>query len=314
MLNKKSLMTVSALVILIFHLWVNLTYPVSQVESFLTKTTYWGVDIFFFLSAYSIAGRRVENYGSFLLGRLKLVYLKYIIFAVIASIYAKWPLLKLIKVIFMVDFFERGGGSFLWFIPGIMLLYLILPLYQRLDEKNRKVTATFTFIIWLAIALIFTYFTKYYKLFIFWNRLPIVFVGFYLGKSDGFRNLLNSKKIRAILGSILLIIGYVLLFYFGYRPQLQTPIKDMFYILAIPADLGIILLVGMIPEISPIKWIGSATLEMYALQMIFGYDIMNKLIKWNLPAIIINVSVMVIIVLPAIILSYIYKKCLRKCS
>lgn len=307
-------MMLSAFAILIFHLWVNLSYPMSRAEGFLTKTTYWGVDIFFFLSAYSIGGRKVEKYGSFILGRIKQVYVKYIIFAIIACIYAKWPLIRLFKVIFAVEFFEKGGGSFLWFLPGIMLVYIFLPIYQKLDVKNRKLTLLSAVAVWLLVAFLFTYCTKYHTLFIFWNRVPIILTGFYLGQSEKFKSLLNRKMARVLTGAGLLIIGYVLLYYFGYRPQLQTPIKDMFYLMAIPADLGIILLVGMIPELKVIRWIGNATLEMYALQMIFGYRIMNILIKTDINAMLINICTMIIIILPAIVFSYFYRKCLRVVS
>ena len=52
MKNKKNVMLYAALLILIFHLWVNITERTSnlfQYENFLRLICYIGVDLFFFL-------------------------------------------------------------------------------------------------------------------------------------------------------------------------------------------------------------------------------------------------------------------------
>ena len=57
MKNKKSIMAVSAMLILIYHLWINITN--STIEVYLRQLCVTGVDLFFFVSAYSIANRKI---------------------------------------------------------------------------------------------------------------------------------------------------------------------------------------------------------------------------------------------------------------
>ena len=128
MKNKKVIMSFSALMIIIFHLWINITKPntnIYLIETYLRYIGYIGVDIFFFLSAYSLAKNEIDN------------YLNFIIFGVIAFFFNKWSFLKLLKIIFGIEFLTKGGGSFLWFIPAIMIIYVFLPLYKKLDNKYK---------------------------------------------------------------------------------------------------------------------------------------------------------------------------------
>ena len=138
MQNKKTIMTFSALFIVIFHMWINVTN--SPIEMYLRQICVIGVDLFFFLSAYSIGKRKNIEYKKFIIDRFLKIYLKFIIFACIAAFYLKWDISKFIKVILGIELFNKGGGSFLWFIPGIMLVYLTLPLYKKIDEKYPKTT------------------------------------------------------------------------------------------------------------------------------------------------------------------------------
>ena len=79
-------------------------------------------------------------------------------------------------------------------------------------------------------------------------------------------------------------IGLVLLYLFGMKTRLQVPFADMYYILAIPmvtAIAGFFELgyrrTGM--RLRVLEWIGSISLEIYGLQMIFGYDLESLLLK-----------------------------------
>ena len=139
MANKKSIMAISALLILFFHFWVSV-FRGNETELFLRQIAAVGVDMFFFVSAYSLGKNHIEKYGSFVFSRFQAVYLKFILFAIVAFVCAKWNFARLLRVIFAVELFQKGGGAFLWFLPAIMLIYVIFPLFQLLDNKNRKVT------------------------------------------------------------------------------------------------------------------------------------------------------------------------------
>lgn len=271
--HKRTVMAFSALQILIFHLWIipgNAPEPVL----FLKQTAYIGVDIFFFVSGYSLAGRPVEKYFEFMKSRLIRVYFPFVLFSVVASFYLKWKGLRLLKVILGMELFEKGGGSFLWFLPGIMLIYIFFPLFQRWDKMNRIINLVVMSVLWAGAAFFVTKFTSYSAMFILWNRLPIFFVGYYGYSLNG----TITPRIKAGAGMALLIIGGLCLYQFGYVAKLNVPFVDMFYITAIPFCVGVVLLVDFVKDIRVIRWIGYSTLEIYGVQMIFGYPIANKLL------------------------------------
>lgn len=270
--HKRTVMAFCALQILIFHLWIipgNVLEPVL----FLKQTAYIGVDIFFLVSGYSLAGRTVETYCGFMKSRFIRVYVPFILFSVVAFFYFKWEGLRLLKVILGMELFEKGGGSFLWFLPGIMLIYSFFPLFQRWDRRNRSITLVVMSILWIGVAFLVTQFTGYSSMFILWNRLPIFFIGYYGYSLNG----TITPRIKAGVGMALLIIGGLCLYQFGYVAKLNVPFPDMFYITAIPCCVGVALLVDFVKDISVIRWIGYSTLEIYGVQMIFGYSIANKL-------------------------------------
>ena len=157
-------MAVSAMLILIYHLWINIT--TSSIEVYLRQLCVTGVDLFFFVSAYSIASRKDINYKSFISNRFKNIYFKFFIFSIIGAFYLKWNLEKFFKTIIGIQLIERGGGSFLWFLPGVMLVYFILPLYKKIDEKYPKIVPILAIIIYLLSSISLSLFTNIKALFI----------------------------------------------------------------------------------------------------------------------------------------------------
>ena len=72
MKNKKVIMTFSSLMIIIFHLWINLSLKntkINEIETFIRYISFIGVDIFFFLSAYSLERSKINNYLEFIKSR-----------------------------------------------------------------------------------------------------------------------------------------------------------------------------------------------------------------------------------------------------
>ena len=67
MKNKKLIMFFATLMILIFHLWIYInpiTNNLFKIEVFIRTICYIGVDIFFFVSAFSISNKEIKNYIS----------------------------------------------------------------------------------------------------------------------------------------------------------------------------------------------------------------------------------------------------------
>ena len=308
MKNKKAIMFVASLLILIFHFWIYISSKTSSLfkyELFIRQICFIGVDIFFFISAFSIYGVKKDNYLNFIKKRFIKVYLLFIIFSFIAFFYNKWSLKELILTILGISLFIKGGGAFLWFVPAIMLVYILLPLYGFVEEKNKYILPIIV-IIWVILAFTTSNYTSYKEIFILLNRVPIILLGYYFSKCK-IIDKLGKKKV--ILLSIIGSISGILLLYYFLRGNFY--IRDFYYVLAIPLVIGIILLVNEMPKFNFINKIGSITLEIYALQMTFGFDIANLLsriiVNNNFLA---NMSIIAIIIVISLLINYGYTKLL----
>ena len=305
MKNKKTIMAFAALQILIFHLWINISS--SEIENFIKQISYIGVDIFFFLSGYSLYRSDTGNYFQFISNRFRNVYNKFILFALVAAWVNKWDMVYALKVIFGIDLIQNGGKAFLWFLPAIMLFYLIVPLYKKFDARNRMVAILTLGVLWLIIALLFTYGVTSVPIAIWWNRVPIFFMGYYLAGFHANRKI-TGHRASYIAGFALIAAADVILAYrYAYKVKLNQPIEDMFYILVIPLAIGIALLISMIKENKLIRAIGSSSLELYAMQMIFGYTWANQILSKTKSIPITDIATMIILIASAIIVHYLYE-------
>ncbi|MCF0134837.1 MAG: acyltransferase family protein, partial [Lachnospiraceae bacterium] len=287
---KKPLMGLAALLILTFHFYI----PIwgTEAETFFVRTAYIGVDMFFLLSAMSLGKRDSCEWKSFYLNRLSSVYLPYLSMAVIAWIYHSWSISRFLSVVTGLEFLKRGGGAFLWFIPGILLLYALTPLLYKLRQHMGNMSAWIPLGIWALLGVLLEYVFGYKKLMILVNRIPIFIIGFYLPEMK----ILPDKKTRsegelragqetegtgvrswvlwlAAMGG--LAAGSLLLWKFGTLSRLNIPWSDFYYVAAIPSVLSLTLLMKLITEAIPEKWpvklpvlgsLGDLTLEIYGLQ------------------------------------------------
>lgn len=310
MKNKKVIMSFSALMIIIFHLWINITKPntnIYLIETYLRYIGYIGVDIFFFLSAYSLASNEIDNYLNFIFKRFKKIYLKFIIFGVIAFFFNKWSFLKLLKIIFGIEFLTKGGGSFLWFIPAIMIIYILLPLYKKLDNKYRVITPIITIITYLILVITLSINDRI-TLLIFINRIPIILLGYYFSKLKIFEKLQKNNLLYYCIALCLTIFGLFFNYYLYMNHFYLSYFQDIFYVLSIPLIIGVILLLDKIKSNNLFNYLGSITLEVYAIQMIFGYYLTGKLVKIINNSLLINILSIVVVILIASFFNLIFNQ------
>ena len=305
MQNKKTIMVVSALFILIFHLWVNITTFIE--ESIIRQICVVGVDLFFFVSAYSISKKKEIIYKDFIINRLTDIYLKFILLTIIYVIYTSKGLLDFIKIILGIDLFTKGGGSFLWFLPSIMIIYVLLPLYKNIDNKYKKLCPIISFVLFLILSISLSTFTNYSEIFILLNRIPIIMLGYYIAKYNVLEILRNKKIIYAITTLLLVLIGYIISYKAIFNRIEITYLYDIKYILNIPLELGLIMLLDLIKDNKVTSLFGSITLELYGLQMIFGFKLANKLFISLKNPILVNIVTFIIIILLSLIMYYLYK-------
>lgn len=305
MQNKKTIMVVSALFILIFHLWVNITTFIE--ESIIRQICVVGVDLFFFVSAYSISKKKEIIYKDFIINRLTDIYLKFILLTIIYVIYTSKGLLDFIKIILGIDLFTKGGGSFLWFLPSIMIIYVLLPLYKNIDNKYKKLCPIISFVLFLILSISLSTFTNYSEIFILLNRIPIIMLGYYIAKYNVLEILRNKKIIYAITTLLLVLIGYIISYKTIFNRIEIIYLYDIKYILNIPLELGLIMLLDLIKDNKVTSLFGSITLELYGLQMIFGFKLANKLFISLKNPILVNIVTFIIIILLSLIMYYLYK-------
>ena len=312
-INKKFLQVIAAFQILFFHLWAPITS--TQIEQFILKTAYVGVDMFFFLSAYSLAGREID-YVPFLKDRVLKLYAKFAFFVLIMALFSKsFGVIRAVKSLTFIEFFQKGGGAFLWFIPAILIFYAVYPLFLKWNSRFKVI---WVLLIWLTGSVFAEHVLSYTAVFIFTNRIPVILAG-YLFKTycTGNRDAImpdNNKMNRTIQilrrsWVVLIPLGVLLLHMYGFNVRLNFPIKDMFYVLAIPTVLGLVTLSSYVKKYAVTESLGSITLELYAVQMIFGqriliwaYNVFNK------NALLTNIFVTGVMLLLAYIISYVIKR------
>lgn len=287
MTNKKTLACISALMILIFHLLImspsasmsDFSRKAYELGKFLRFICYTGVDIFFFISAWSMGSRKIQ-YKEFISNRLIHIYLKFVIFAVIQAIILNWSKSKLITTELGIQLFIKGGASFMWFIPAIMILYLVFPFYKIFDEKHPVASPLIFFLAWITLTVTLSLFTGYKEIFIFTNRLPVFLLGFYCAKYSLSQKLYERKFLYFLIAVISVILGFILSYYV-YKNHIQiNAVRDFNYLANLPLIAGLILLFDRIRENRFSSLISKVSLELYAVQMIIGFTIASYTVKY----------------------------------
>ena len=277
--NKKYLMAIATLMILIFHVWIPVfSYGsfAGDVERFLISSSYIGVDIFFFVSAYSLSSRPVWIFS---IENNRSGFQNYINFIINRAI-------KLIPLFLIAWAF----GHFMWFIPSLMIVYLVFPPVYRLCEKKPWLSLAMLFIGWAGLVwLIMGVIKPHDDIGIFLFRIPIVILGAYAAKfdtifdaksdakfdaksgakfgaesgaksgaksgaesSDGHIVYIEESKVRIqrimklLIGISLLAIGIFLTYRFGYIDKLNFPFKGAFYLVGIPVTVGLSVLISLV--------------------------------------------------------------------
>lgn len=253
-IHKKFLHTIAALWILLFHLWLPMTGLVT--EQYLVKIGYVGVDLFFFTAAYTLAGREI-SYLAFLKNRFGQIYLRYAFFVFLASAVGGFDLLQLLSRLSGVELFLKGGGAFLWFLPAILLFYLLYPLFLQWKQPWKYPTILAA---WAVFSLLSQYVFGYTEIFIFTNRIPLLLLG----------EILQRYRVPQWLALPCIPAGAALLYFWGFTGKLHLPWYSFYLVLALVLTVGLAGVSAYVPDWKIWKLFGSATMEIYALQMIFG--------------------------------------------
>ena len=296
--TKQPIMGLAALLIIFFHLFPvsRSNDVVSSVIRYIVMTGYIGVDIFFFMTGYMAYFSKTDNYFQYVKRKFLNIYPLFIFSCVLFIITGKLSIIKTLLTLLGIDLIMNGGGSLLWFIPAIMIFYLLVPFYLKLVKKMNNIQLfIISMAVWAVIMLALENFAGNHSINIFLCRVPIILLGMTLAKYEG-KWEVSHKLISAL---ILLVVGVFLTLKFGYMVKLNFLISDIFYIVAIPYVIGITLFADAI--FGKIKsylfnFLGKISLELYCFQMVFGSLIFGKVIRY------VNGSVLAFIIVFGVIL------------
>lgn len=301
--TKTPIMGVAAFLIILFHL-----LPISRSNDMFTtsvryivNTAYISVDIFFFMSAYMAYFSERKNYFIFIKRKFLRLYPIFIFSCVVFLIMGNFTIKKAIMTLLGVELVTAGGGSFLWFIPALMIFYIFLPGYIKLSEKFGKFRVlALTLVLWAAILLLMETYFQNHSFNIFMCRIPVTLIGYTVAQYEGKWKLKNEL----VIGMILLVLGMALTWNFGYMIKAKFFVSDIFYVIALPHILGALLILDVIfSSVKSLifKFLGKMSLELYCFQMVFGAIFLKYVIS-----IIGNIMISFIIVFSlVVILSYI---------
>lgn len=277
--SKKAIASVAALQILLYHCWIPVfSYGtfLGSAERFLVAATYSGVDVFFFISAYSLVSAPVEDYKGFIINRS----VKLLPFFLIALLF----------------------GRFLWFIPSIMVIYLVLPPLYRICRKRPYLSLTLILVGWvLLVYLILGVIRPSPDFGIFLFRIPSIVLG---ACAVRFKDKLASPK-ALVFGIFLFIAGMILVYKFGYLNRLNTPFRSTFYLTGIPVMLGTVIIVNRMTQnlnSRIIKNFGSMTLELYFTQMVLGTALVSSFFRLTGSRLLTNILTLTVIIVISLVL------------
>ena len=285
--SKKYAMGIAALLILIFHIWIPVfpygTIP-GRIERFIIGASYIGVDIFFFVSAYSLTLRPIEDiksYGKFLLNRVS----------------------KMVPL-FIIAYLT---GQFLWFIPALLVTYILFtPIFKF--SKNSQVFSFFLLLfLWALITVtILEFINKNQDLGIFLFRIPTILLGSLFASFDG----KMSKGLKLFLGLMLTIIGIYITFKYGYMSKLNFLYKDSFYLTGLPLTVGSLLLIDVATsniQIKPLKLLGNISLELYFTQVVFGTFFVETFFGLLGSRVLTNIATFTITIIISIMIAFLFR-------
>ena len=211
---RLQLFGIAAILIILYHS-INMTFFNISFGVFdkVLNFTDIGVDIFIFLSAMGLyySFKKDNNIKKFYLNRIRRVLIPTIL---LSSIY--WILIYILKIregifnftldITTLAFYTRGDRT-LWYIPFIMIMYLIYPLIFRIIEKNNKRVLVLIPISVLLSFVISNINNPYYQnIEIALGRIPIFLLGCYFSKK-----IFNNEEIR-IQDIISLLVTAIVIF------------------------------------------------------------------------------------------------------
>ncbi len=312
---KQVLMGFAALWIFVYHVWQPVFggVPVlGRLEAIVKYVGFTGVDLFFFLSGGGLVfSIHKDTLGGFYKRRLERIVIPYLIMAICYALFQHWDILLFLSRISGVHFYTRSIYGFLWYVPAILTLYLLFPVYYYLFSRSKHKTR-FTLIVlagWLALSVLLKN-TLREDLYGFTNRIPIFLIGVLCGQKMKDRDDALPRWFPAVMAAALLL-GILLAYLTNVQKvELLIPASNA----AFPnmlLTLGIVFLVPWVSrriirrEIPPLKkfftFFGTISFTFYCTQELLYY-VYQDVVGLHHPALD-NLALILLITVTSLLLS-----------
>ena len=222
---RTQLMGIAIIWIMLFHSHI---HPTNIILSTIKSMGYGGVDIFMFLSGFGIYYSlfiKKETLKVFYKKRALRVLPYYIPIVLLISIFYYvhdvWDIKQCFYNVTTLGFWFGLGHFkiFDWYVPSLLMLYLFSPLLAKLFRINKNVVTVSLIVFYYLLSFLLLE-TKLSYLVIFTTRIPLYIAGFWF--ADYITNHKDAKlsPVGVLIVIISLIIGFSLLVYTLYTPDL----------------------------------------------------------------------------------------------
>ncbi len=272
---RAALMGVAMLFIAVFHSTLTIDNIIGL--RFIKFAGDIGVDIFFFVSGIGMfySFLKTTDIKSFYRKRLIRILPAWVVLNLVVQLYDAifngfnpgWFVLNMTGLSFWLT-----GSLYYWYVPAILVLYLVTPFFMKMFEKNIKKAYAFLAIAWIVcIGLCFVVHNAHFFIILF--RVPVYFTGIYAGKLCYDKTKVDGKwtVITALLFFISLVPEIIIMKYNETVSFIRYDFKYLCFFVTVVT--GTILLAHIFAKcnmekgvvVRCLSYIGGCTLEIYLL-------------------------------------------------
>ena len=222
-----AIMGIAAIWIFVFHTWIPVFYEptngltafLHNIEEYLRLIGYCGVDIFLLLSGMGLTyAIRKGSLARFYYRRIRRVYLPYLAAAIIRWPIDQWPFREFFENATGLSFYTKHIHTFCWFVPAIITLYLIFPLYYKFfsKAKSKMLFTSAAITVWFMLSIVVHGHMRF-DLYGFTNRIPVFLIGIYFGELSKEPEKIKFTKKHYIAVIAALAAGLFLAYMYNFR-------------------------------------------------------------------------------------------------
>lgn len=323
--HRTELMGIATIMVLFDHCWIEIFTEIPilyEIEFFLKEYAgTLGVYVFVFLSGFGLPNSyKKSSIIHFYLKRIKRVYPVYLIAILLFVHLYGSGLANLVNQASLLTIFNVNYYPYLWYVPAIMILYLVFPLIYEMycKEKNKNVFNISFIFICTCLEIFFNYYSYEPTLRLI-RIIPIFIIGIIsndIFKKIEFNMLLSFSTLLASLLLFYRIESIISIFHINI---LSCQIQSSIFAISFSSVYSYVMLklsnykCGRLVS-NILKGIGSISLEVYCLQNIIDTLYTEKLINVfgaPLTNILFLIIVLFVSFVVKIVIDYLWKSIVR---